>query len=140
MDNIHTPRTVYFRIEKPLAKFLKEKNIEALMEVLRDTHEIGTHASTTRGVALSEHVQGDPQLQEEVATVLSAFTPLVLSTMEDRRELFRFVSSALANPNPGAVGPSLLKLREKWIADFHDGIFSHIPPKELGQILTYVAS
>lgn len=37
-----------YRIKTSLEQFLKEKNTAALMEVLMDDHEIGTHASVTR--------------------------------------------------------------------------------------------
>lgn len=37
-----------YRIKTRLEQFLKEKNTNALMEVLRDDHEIGTHGAVTK--------------------------------------------------------------------------------------------
>ena len=59
-----------YRIKTRLEQFLKERNTAALVEVLMDPHEIGTHGATTKMIMMSDYVRCAPGVQEELLETL----------------------------------------------------------------------
>lgn len=59
-----------YNIKWPLHLFLKDKNIQALMEVLMDDTEYGTHGAVTRWNVISWYAKNNPDIQQELTDIL----------------------------------------------------------------------
>ncbi|MBP6911359.1 hypothetical protein KBC03_07355 [Patescibacteria group bacterium] len=84
-----------YGIRTSLEKFLKQRNIKALMEVLHDEYPIGTHGSTTKSLMLSSHVKSHPAVQKELADVLLNFDFSNLKTNKNVSAMLSFVYFAV---------------------------------------------
>lgn len=60
-----------YGVQTSLEKFLKEKNTAALVEVLMDPYEIGTHGSTTKMIMMSDYARCTPEVQQELLETLN---------------------------------------------------------------------
>lgn len=117
-----------YRIKTKLEQFLKEKNTAALVEVLMDPYEIGTHGAVTKWIMLSSYVKSNPEIQKELFDALIEFDLASLKTFEDIREMLSFSYFSLSEDRKlKETAKYMPPLRDKRLQDFREWKFSNVP-------------